>query len=95
MAARCFAELQRFEELIANGTADDELVVRMALARRAVHDPLRAMHEAQVLRQVLTKFSEAAEWYEMPETAATPALEQSLAHHALDRAIRHSVVREL
>src|SRR3989441_3683423 len=31
----------------------------------------------------------------MPETAATPALEQSFAHHARDGLIRRSVVREL
>jgi len=67
----------------------------MALARRAVDDPLRAMDEAQVLRQVLAKFGEAAERYEMQEAAATPAHEQSLAHHARDRAIRRPVVRQL
>src|SRR5260370_5449129 len=53
------------------------------------------MHEAQVLRQVLAEIGETAEWNAMPETAATPALEQSLAHHQRDRAIRRSVVHEL
>jgi len=79
--------VQRFEELVADGAADDELVVRMALTRRAVDDPLRAMHEALMLPQVLAELSEVAEWYAMPETAATPALEQSFAHHVRDRAI--------
>ena len=37
---------QHFEELVADGAADDELVVRVALARRGINDPLRAMHEA-------------------------------------------------
>jgi hypothetical protein len=31
----------------------------------------------------------------MPETAVTPAAEQSLAHHARDRAIGRFVIREL
>ena len=86
---------KRFEELVADGTADDESVVRVAPARRGVDDPVRSMHEAQVLPQVVAELSEAAEGYEMPETAATPALEQSVAHHALDGTIRHSIVREL
>src|SRR5437899_12857212 len=84
-----------FEELVADGAADDELVVRMALARRAVDDPLRTMHEAQMFRQVVAELSEVVEWDAMPETAGTPALEQSVAHHARDRQIRRSVVREL
>src|ERR1700716_921814 len=75
---------KRFEELVADGTADDELVVRVALARRGVNDPVRSMHEAQVLPQVVAELSEAAERDEMPETAATPAAEQSLAHHVRD-----------
>jgi len=86
---------QRFEELVADGTADDEVVVGVALARRGVNNPVRAMHEAQVLRQVVAELGEAAERHEMPEAAATPALEQSLAHHVRDRAIRRSVIREL
>jgi hypothetical protein len=86
---------QRFEKLVADGTADDELLVRMTLSRRGVDDPLRAMYEAQVLPKVLAELSEVAEWNEMPEAAATPALEQSLAHHPRDRAIRSTVVRDL
>src|SRR5439155_21350211 len=86
---------QRFEKLVADGTADDELVVRMALARRGVDDPLRAMHEAKMLPQVLAELSEVAEWYAMPETARTPALEQSIAHYARDCVVGRSVVGEL
>jgi hypothetical protein len=86
---------QRFQELVADGSADGELVVRVTLTRGGVDDPLRAMHEAQMLRQVLAKLREAAERYEMPETAAPLALEQSVTHHARDRAIRSPVVREL
>jgi len=48
-----------------------------------------------VLPQVPAELSEVAEWYAMPKTAGTPALEQSVAHHARDRPIRRSVVREL
>ena len=48
-----------------------------------------------MLTQVLAELSEVAEWYEVPETAATPALEQLVAHRARDRAIRRSVVGEL
>src|SRR5437879_1842439 len=84
-----------FEELVADGAADDELGVRMAPARRAVDDPLRTMHEAQMFRQVVAELSEVVEWDAMPETAGTPALEQSVAHHARDRQIRRSVVRKL
>ena len=87
--------VQRFEELVADGAADDELVVRMALTRRAVDDPLRAMHEALMLPQVLAELSKVAEWDAMPETAATHALEQSIEHDAPNRLIRRSVVREL
>ena len=86
---------QRFEKLVADGTADDELVVRMALARRGVDDPLRAMHEAKMLPQVLAELSEIAEWYAMPETARSPALEQSIAHYARDYVVGRSIVREL
>jgi hypothetical protein len=50
------------------------------------------MHKAQMLAQVLAKFGETAERNEMPETAATPALEQSIAHDLSDRAIRRLVV---
>src|SRR3981081_4498925 len=82
---------KRFEELVADGTADDELVVRVALALRGVNDPVRSMHEAQVLPQVVAELSEASERDEMPETAATPAAEQSLAHHPRDGAIRRFV----
>src|SRR5256885_8495191 len=53
------------------------------------------MHEAQVLPQVPAELSEVAEWYAMPETAATPAFEQSFSHHARDRPVRRSIVREL
>ena len=86
---------QRFEELVADGTADDEVVVRMALTRGAVDDPLRAVHETEVLSQVCAEVGEAVERYKMPETASTLALEQSLAHHPRDGAIRHSIIREL
>jgi len=67
----------------------------MALAHRGVDDPLRAMHEAKMLPQVLAELSEVAEWDAMPETARTPALEQSIAHHARDGAIGRSVIRKL
>ena len=67
----------------------------MALTRHSVDDPLRAMHEAQVLRQVVAELREAAEWYEMPEAATTPALEEPLAYNAHDGSIRRSVVRNL
>jgi hypothetical protein len=87
--------VDRFEDLVAHWTANDELVVGVALARRGVDDPVGAMHEAQVFPQVVTELSEAAERHEMPETAATPVLEQSLAHHARDRAVRRSIIREL
>jgi hypothetical protein len=53
------------------------------------------MHEAQVLPQILAELSQVAERDAMPETAATPAPEQSFAHHARNRAIRRSVVRDL
>jgi len=53
------------------------------------------MHEAQMLRQVLAELSEVAEWDAMPEMAGTPALEQSVAHHARDRPVRCAVVGEL
>jgi hypothetical protein len=56
----------------------------MALTGRDVDDPLRAMHEAQVLAQVPTELSEVTERYAMPETAATPALEQSFEDHVRD-----------
>src|SRR2546430_1118578 len=67
----------------------------MAFPRGGVHDPLRPMHEAQMLTQVLAELSEVAERYEVPEAAATLALEQLVAHRARDRAIRRSVVGEL
>src|SRR5882762_2077855 len=67
----------------------------MALSRRGVDDPLRAMHEAEVLRQVPAEIGEAAERYEVPETASTRAFEQSPADHARDRAIRRPVVCHL
>src|SRR5256885_17094757 len=86
---------QRFEELVADATADDDLIVRMVLTRRDVDDPLRSMHEAQMLPQVFAELSEAAERYAMPEAAPTRALEQPFAHHARDGAIGRSVVREL
>ncbi|HEY8813544.1 MAG TPA: hypothetical protein VIP57_00340 [Candidatus Dormibacteraeota bacterium] len=67
----------------------------MTLTRRFIDDPFRAMHEAQVLAQVFAEVGEADEWDEMPETAATPALEKSVAHHTRNRAIRRSVVPNL
>jgi len=86
---------QRFEEFVADGTADDELVVRMVLTRRDTDNPLRSMHEAQMLPQVFAELSEVAERYAMPEAAATRALEQPFAHHARDGAIGRSVIRKL
>jgi hypothetical protein len=87
--------VHRYEELVANWTADDERVIRKALTRHAVDDPFRAMYEALVLPEVIAEFGEAAERYEMPETTSTPALEQSLAHYARDGTIRRTVVRQL
>jgi hypothetical protein len=77
----------RLEELEAHGATDDELIVRVALARRLVHEPGRAVHEAQVLAEVLDEIRQAVEWDAVPETAATPAPEQALAHHSGDRTI--------
>ena len=90
-----FAHGAAFEDLVTDGTADDELIIGVTLAGRSVDDPVRAMHEAQVLGQVVAELSEAAEGHEMPEPAVTPSLEQSFAHHARDRAIRRSVIRDL
>jgi hypothetical protein len=53
------------------------------------------MHEAQVLAEVLAKIGEACERNVVPEPAATPALEQSLAHDLRDSAVRREIVGEL
>jgi hypothetical protein len=53
------------------------------------------MHEALVVPQVVAELREAVERYEMPEMAATLALEESLTHRSRDSAIRRSVIRNL
>jgi hypothetical protein len=93
--AWCFGHWAALEELVADGTADNELLTGVALARRGVDDPVRTMHQAQVVPQVVAKLSQVAERHEIPEPAATPALEQSVTHHARHRAIRRSVIRNL
>jgi hypothetical protein len=93
--APCLSLAPRLEELEANGAADDELIVRVAPAHRLVDDPLRAVHEAQVLAQVLAEIGEALEWDAVPETAATFAPEQSLAHDLRDGAVRREIVGQL
>jgi hypothetical protein len=75
------------EELVAYGAADDELFIRVATTRRWVDDPVRAPHEAQVFPKVLSERGEAGERDAVPETAATSALEESLANNARDGAI--------
>jgi hypothetical protein len=67
----------------------------VAPARRLVDDPRRAVHEAQVLAEIRAEIRQAVEWDPVPETAATPAPEQALAHHSGDRTIRRLIVGEL
>jgi hypothetical protein len=53
------------------------------------------MHEAQVLAEVLAKVGEALERNVVPEPAATPTPEQSLAHDLRDGAVRREIVGHL
>jgi hypothetical protein len=63
------------------------LIVRVTPARRLVDDPVRAVHETQVLLEVTAQVRQALEWDAVPEAAVALAPEQSLAHHPRDRTI--------
>jgi hypothetical protein len=56
-------------------------------ACRLVDDPVRAVHETQVLPEVVAEVKQALEWDAVPEAAVALAPEQALAHHPRDRTI--------
>jgi hypothetical protein len=94
-ADRLSATGEPIQDLVTNRTADDETIVRMAPSSRGIDNPTRAVHESKVLRQVVAELSQAVERDPVPETAGTPASEQSLTLYQGNRTVGRSIACHL
>jgi hypothetical protein len=87
--------LEAVQELVTHGAPNHERLLGVTPPCCSVDNPMRSMHETQVLQEVVTQSREVDEGCEVPEATASPALEQTFTDDAIDRFIRSPVVRPL